>query len=288
VTMKLEIQESNRPLLSFVVAALNNDKTIQRCIDSIRSQTYSNVELLIIDGGSTDGTVGSLERNMCSVTYWESSNDKGICNAWNKALDHVRGEWIIFLGADDFLWNSEAVERLVPHLARVGEYTGIIYCQAALVDKEGNTLAILGEPWQKIKRKFAQLMCLPHQATVCRKNMFEKHGKFDESLQIAGDFDFLVRVLKDSDAVFVPDVILTGMQYGGISSNPANSFAVLKEMRMVHKKHGKSIPGMYWITAYVRTVVRFSLGNLLGKDRTSRILDFCRRCLGKKPFWTRT
>jgi glycosyltransferase involved in cell wall biosynthesis len=285
--MKLEIQESNQPLLSFVVAALNNDKTIQRCIDSISSQTYSNVELLIMDGSSTDGTVGCLERNTGCVTYWESRKDKGICNAWNRALDHVRGEWIIFLGADDFLWNSEAVERLVPHLARVGEHIGIIYCQVAVVNKEGNTVAILGEPWQKIKRKFAQVMCLPHQATICHKNMFEKHGKFDESLRIAGDFDFLLRVLKHSDAVFVPDLILTGMQYGGISSDPTNSFAVLKETRMVHKKHGKSALGMYWITAYVRTVVRFSLGKLLGKDRTYRILDLCRRCLGEKPFWTR-
>jgi glycosyltransferase involved in cell wall biosynthesis len=288
VTMKLEIQESNRPLLSFVVAALNNDKTIQRCIDSVSCQTYRNVELLIMDGGSTDGTVGILERNASRIAYWESKRDKGIYNAWNKALDHVRGEWIVFLGADDFLWSSEAVEKLVPHLARVGEHTGIIYCQVAIVNKEGNTVAILGEPWQKIKRKFAQVMCLPHQATVCHKNMFEKHGKFDESLRIAGDFDFLLRVLKHSDAVFVPDLILTGMQYGGISSNPANSFTVLKEIRMVHKKHGKSIPGMYWITAYARTAIRLSLGNLVGKDRTSRILDLSRRCLGKKPFWTRT
>ena len=287
LTQKLCKDMIHQPLISVIAAALNNERTIQRFIDSVSQQTYPNIELIIKDGGSTDGTIELLKRNNNRITYWESKSDTGIYNAWNEALDHAKGEWIIFLGADDYLWDSGVFEKLVSHLEDVQQNIKIVYCQVAIVDKEGNKLGVAGEPWKRIKRKFSQIMCIPHPATVCRRSMFYAYGKFDESFHIAGDFEFLLRELKHADAFFVPGLILTAMQHGGVSSTPENHLDGLKEMRVILKKHGQKLPGIYWLMSYLRVMSRVLLLNLIGKKHVASILDCGRSCTGKKPFWTR-
>ena len=92
-----------RPLISIVVSVFNGADTLQQCIDSVTDQTYPAVELIVIDGGSTDGTREILLRNASKLAYWVSEPDRGIYHAWNKALVHAQGDWISFLGADDYL-----------------------------------------------------------------------------------------------------------------------------------------------------------------------------------------
>ncbi|MGZ8195151.1 MAG: glycosyltransferase, partial [Methylosarcina sp.] len=85
--------QTRLPLISIVVAVYNGREVLQQCVDSIASQTYKNKELIVIDGGSKDGTVDLLMKNQDRIGYWLSEPDKGIYNAWNKALPKVRGEW---------------------------------------------------------------------------------------------------------------------------------------------------------------------------------------------------
>lgn len=80
---------NRKPLISVIVAVYNGEKTLQHCIDSVSNQAYPHKELIIIDGGSTDGTVDILRADNDKIAYWESEPDKGIYHAWNKALDHV-------------------------------------------------------------------------------------------------------------------------------------------------------------------------------------------------------
>ena len=104
VLLNMTQQTTNKkyPLISIIVAVYNGEKTLQRCIDSVFSQTYPHKELIIIDGGSTDGTVDILQTNNDKITYWKSEPDNGIYQAWNKALDHAKSDWICFLGSDDY------------------------------------------------------------------------------------------------------------------------------------------------------------------------------------------
>lgn len=98
-------------MISIIVAVFNGKITLQHCIDSVAQQTYPNKELIIIDGGSKDGTVNLLEENRNKISYWISEPDRGIYNAWNKGLEQTTGKWIIFLGADDYLWDVRVLER---------------------------------------------------------------------------------------------------------------------------------------------------------------------------------
>ena len=90
------------PKISIVIACLNCSRTLRKCLESIREQSYLNKEIVLIDALSSDETLNIVREYEESIDYWESSADTGIYHAWNKALAHVNGEWVIFLGADDY------------------------------------------------------------------------------------------------------------------------------------------------------------------------------------------
>lgn len=277
-----------RPLISIIVAVYNGAGTLQQCIDSVAHQTYMNRELIIIDGGSKDGTVDLLKANRERISYWISEPDKGIYNAWNKGLSQAKGDWICFLGADDFLWDAHVLERMSKQLEKLPPDIRVAYAQIMLLKMNGESLYTVGEPWEQIKLRFRQVMCIPHPGTMHRRELFEQHGKFDESFHIAGDYELLLRELKLTEACFISDVVLTGMRQGGISSTPENSFVQLREVRRAQKINGLTFPGWVWLMAMARVHIRLILWRFLGERIARKTLDFGRKIMGHLPFWTKT
>lgn len=276
------------PLISIIVAVYNGKTTLQQCIDSVVQQTYSNKELIIIDGGSQDGTVELLQANDDCLSYWVSEPDDGIYNAWNKALAHAKGEWICFLGADDYFWDAQVLEKMAEQLVKVSSVVCIAYGQVMLINFAGESLYTEGKSWKSIKERFKQVMCIRHQAVMHRRNLFEQYGIFDESFRIAGDYELLLRNLKKMDACFIPDIIVVGMRQGGVSSDPANSLATMQELRRAQRLHNLYRPGLIWLMAMVRIYIRLLLWKWLGEQNTRKVLDIGRSVLGKSPYWTKT
>jgi len=277
-----------KPLLTVIVAVFNGAATLQQCIDSVAQQTYPNKELIIIDGGSRDGTVDLLEANREQIRYWISEPDRGIYNAWNKGLARAKGEWICFLGADDYFWDARVLERLAGQLEKLPPDIRVAYGQIMMVNSDGTSLYPVGEPWEKIRGRFRQVMCIPHQGAMHRRSLFEQHGQFDESFRITGDYELLLRELKVTNAFFMPDVITVAMRQGGISSAPANSLLLLREVRRAQRLHGQYFPGRFWLMAMMRVYIRLLLWNTLGERMARKALDLGRRMMGLPPFWTRT
>jgi glycosyltransferase involved in cell wall biosynthesis len=278
---------TDRPYISVIVSVLNGRATLQRCIDSVIGQTYPSKELIVIDGASTDGSVEVIERNAAAIAYWESQHDRGMYHAFNKALARARGEWIYFLGADDYLWQADVLERIVPHLDRAPPDCRIAYAQAAFVSERGQTLEILGRPWGEFRHRFLQGFMLPHQAVFHRRSLFEVRGPFDESFKDGGDYEMLLRELKTGDALFVPGIIVAGYQFGGGSSTPKNSLNILGIVRKAQRLNGIRFPGLLWYAAAARTLLRVALWKVLGERTAKRVLDWGRALLGKPAFWTR-
>lgn len=276
------------PLISIIVAVFDGKATLQQCIDSVAQQTYPNKELIIIDGGSKDGTVDLLRANQGKITYWISEPDRGIYNAWNKGLAEATGEWIYFLGADDYFWDARVLERMVEQLEKFPSNIRVAYGQIMLLNADGVSLYPAGEPWEKIKVRFGKIMCIPHQSVMHRRSLFEQRGQFDESFRITGDYELLLRELKTADAAFVPGLIVTGMRQGGISSKPENALALLREARRAQRMHGQSLPSLIWLRVMLNAYIRLLLWRVLG-ERVARIaFDWGRRIMGLPPFWTRT
>jgi len=275
------------PFVSIVVALLNGGATLKRAIDSVLFQDYANRELLVIDGGSTDGGLEVIRGYGASISYWESEPDRGIYHAFNKALAKARGEWVYFLGADDFFWDRHVLTRMADQLVRAYPPHRIVYGQVNFVSERGEVMDVLGEPWAAFRKHFLQGFMLPHQAVFHHRSLFATHGPFDESFRASGDYEMLLRELKSAEALFVPGVVVAGYQFGGGSSAPSNSLLVVKERKRAWARNGVRGPRMLWYMAEMRILLRVALWRILGERITKRLLDVGRAVLGKRPFWTR-
>lgn len=268
--------QNSQPLITIIVAVFNGARTLQQCIDSVARQTYANREFIVIDGGSDDGSVDMLKANNDQIDYWISEPDTGIYDAWNKGLSQAKGDWICFLGADDYFWDAQVLERIVGLLVKLPPEIKVAYSQVMLVDSDRRSLFAIGEPWENIKSRFKQIMSIPHPGSMHRNSLFQQRGRFDNSFQIAADYELLLRELKTDDACFMPDFIAVGMMQGGISSDPANSFMAMREMRRAQKMHGQRLPGWIWLSAMAKVYVKFLLWRLLGKGFAGNLLNFRR------------
>jgi glycosyltransferase involved in cell wall biosynthesis len=278
--------EHAAPSISVVVALLNRRATLERCLDSVIAQTHAARELLVIDGGSTDGSLEIVRAHAASIAYWESAPDRGLYHAFNKALAKARGDWIYFLGADDYLWEPQAFARIAPHLAGAAPRHRVVYAQANFVNAAGEVLETMGAPWDGFRRRFLQGFMIPHQATFHHRGLFDERGPFDESFRMGGDYELLLRELPSRAPLFVPGIVIAGYQFGGASSAPANTLEVLRVVRRAQRKNGVR-PGLLWYAALARALIRITLWKVVGERAAKRLLDCGRALLGKPAFWTR-
>ncbi|MBC8391389.1 MAG: glycosyltransferase [Deltaproteobacteria bacterium] len=247
--------QKDSPIITVIIAALNNAKFFEQCLQSITTQTYPQKELIVIDGGSTDETLSIIKSHKHRITYWESEPDRGIYHAWNKALKHAHGDWMCFLGADDYLWNRQVFTDLVPHLMKA-EKSGIkiVYGQVARVNSQGHILKLMGKPWEKIGWLMTHGMPLPHTGLMHHRSLFEIHGVFDETFQIAGDYEILLRELKKGKALFADGLITTGWRSGGISES--RFLFAHREIAQARRRHGFRGFSWVWLAVHCRGFVR--------------------------------
>jgi glycosyltransferase involved in cell wall biosynthesis len=274
------------PLVTIIVATRNSARTLRRCLDSIRAQVFRDFELIVMDGGSNDATPRLLETSADVVTRWRSEPDRGIYHAWNKALGEARGEWICFLGADDWLWDPHALERLAPYLRAAPEQCRIVYSRLREIHADGSLISEAGAPWDEFKGAFRSYRCLPHPGLMHRRALFELRGGFDEEFRIAADYELLLRELKDGDAVFAP-VLTAGMEFGGLTTRPEHYRRQLQEVKRALARHGLRPPLLRWTFWSVTAAVYALAHRLLGDRNARRLADLYRLLTFRKPRYSR-
>jgi glycosyltransferase involved in cell wall biosynthesis len=218
------------PPVSVIVAVFNRSETLQPCLDSVFEQTIQPLEVIVCDGGSTDGSREILEANSARLSYWHSRPDRGVPNAWNMALQHSTGEWVCFLGADDRFARPGAIATMLG--AARDSSTNYVSGQATLIDDHGNARRVVGTRWDWERMKRYQNVA--HPGSLHRRDLFARYGNFDESYPIALDYDFLLRVGRDIKAAFVAEpVTLMGM------SGQSNIYVwrAFRENRRIHASH---------------------------------------------------
>ncbi len=269
------------PKISIIISVLNAGRTLQRCLDSIAKQTYKNWELIIFDGSSTDNTLEILKANEDIITFWKSEPDDGIYYAWNKALKKVTGDWVYFIGADDYLYQKDVLATIAKSLQTHGTNFKVIYGGVNVVASDGEIIRQLGESWEIIKKEFFNSMNIPHQGTFHHQELFIRYGDFDEAFRISGDYEFLIRVLKTQGALFVPNVIVAVMGNEGISYQPLQESNRLKEEIAILSKHGILKNSFYKQFRLFKVLVRKYLMLLFGHHTTMHIVNIYRFLVGK-------
>lgn len=260
---------SNFPKISVITIVRNGEKYLEDTITSILRQTYKNLEYIVIDGASTDGTVDIIRKYASRINYWTSEKDDGIYDAMNKGVKASTGDWLLFINADDFLASDQAIESAVKYLASCSSwvaYGNVVFLSA---DEQ----EIHGREWKNIKYEFQNIgMRLPHQGTFHSRQLFANRG-FDPTFKITGDYDLLLSYLKSHDAVYFP-VTISKMRAGGISDS-VSKVKLFKETYRAQIQNGVySIPSFNWFLNAFKVISVHWVIQTFGKNFKNRIKAF--------------
>lgn len=254
--------------IAIVIAVYNGAATLERTLDSLASQSRQPDEVIVMDGGSSDGTQAILARRGDVVSYWQSARDTGIYDAWNKALVQVSADWVAFLGADDYLWDADVLQRLAGAAGAAPPDTPFIYGRVHDVDAAGRVLTTRGRPWAQCRRRFAIEMTLPHPGMLHRRSHCFAQGGFDTRFRIAGDYALLRPVLLRHDPMFI-DVVVVAAQEGGVSTHPSRRVDSVREAGLAILAAGHGRP-LAWHVMLAKNYLRRWVWRLFGEAGLQR------------------
>ena len=243
------------PRLSIVLATWNAAHTLVRCIDSIVEQEFTDWELLIADGASTDGTVELLQENKSRISWWQSKKDSGIYDAWNQALVHARGEYVCFLGADDAWADKGVLARLFTAIGT--RQFDLVTSHGLIYDSMTGKGFTFGSAWDY--RRIGRRMIVCHPGMLHRRSLFERYGLFDTQYRIAGDLDFLLRLPSDVRSLHVNGTSVL-IENSGISRS--NVLARMQEQREVLRHCARYGPVRAYL-AWADKLWRYPIARLL-------------------------
>jgi glycosyltransferase len=234
--------------LSIITAVYNSKDTIEDCLKSVASQTYKDVEHIIIDGGSTDGTMEVIENNKYKIINNKllSEPDEGIYDALNKGIKLATGDVIGLLHSDDIYFD----ENVLTKVAKVFEKEKVdsVYGDLIYVDKKDTSKVFrywkAGEFSEDSLRKG---WMPPHPAFFVRKEIFYKYGLYDTTLKIASDYDLILRFLGKHKitTAYLPE-ILVKMRWGG-KSNKSLSSIIQKSCEDYRALKKNNFPNALWV-----------------------------------------
>lgn len=199
-----------RPLISIITVVFNGEKYLEDTIQSVMTQTYDNVEYIIIDGGSTDGTLDIIKKYEDKIDYWVSEKDKGIYDAMNKGIDVSTGEWINFMNAGDEFYNESVINDIFKQ--NLQTECDILYGDTSF--KYPSFMKIV-----KANTKLHNLwkgMQFTHQSTFI-KTKLHKQNKFKLDKKIGADFEFFYKCYANKAKFKYIDKTISIMELGGIS-----------------------------------------------------------------------
>lgn len=215
--------------ISIITVVFNGKDTIGHTIESVLSQTYKDIEYIIIDGGSTDGTVDIIKNFEDRIAYWMSEPDNGIYDAMNKGIKVATGEIIGILNSDDMYADSSVIEEVVNRISR--EKADTCYGDLVYVDKN-NTQKVIRQ-WKSgsyQKDKFKKGWMPPHPTFFVKSEVYEKYKFFNTDFTIAADYELMLRFLYKfgCSTAYIPRVLVK-MRTGG-NSHPSITNTIRSNM----------------------------------------------------------
>lgn len=217
---------------SIITVVYNARNTIERTINSVLNQNYENTEYIIIDGGSTDGTIDVIQKYIDRLTVFVSEKDNGIFDAMNKGVGYASGDVIGFINSDD--WYHSDVFYRINELFRVDDFDIICGSFQNVIDGELATIEKASKPSDKIRVFFPYC----HQAIFAKHDLFSKVGLFDLKYRLGADYDWILRCYLDGAKIKTTDIIIACFSKNGRSMGDFSTG--LKECKAIALKHDKN------------------------------------------------
>jgi glycosyltransferase involved in cell wall biosynthesis len=255
------MKKSQSPVVSIITVVYNDVHSIERTIRSIQEQTYTEIEHIIIDGGSTDGTVEAIKKYDTVIAYWKSEPDRGIYDAMNKGLATATGNYVWFINSGDEIYDSDTVKNLV---GRAQPGADVYYGEAMYIDLRGEETGLRSNVtphtlperlrWQDMYR--GMVVC--HQSFLVKR---EIAPEFNLRYPHSGDIDWIINCLKNSERVVNTEMILSKYLTGGYSKK--FHLRSLIDRYRVLQNHFGVVPNFFNHIAITVRALKFSRGKRL-------------------------
>lgn len=273
-------------MISIIIGTYNAAETLERCLQSITSQTSDDWEVLVSDGASSDETLAILRRYSQHLAYLASEPDAGVYQAWNRVIPHANGEWLMFLGADDQLASPTTIAEIISALER-SEFSpkdyDFVYSATDLLD-QGEIVETLGthDTPGNIVPTDAEVS-FSHTGLLHSRRMFEAIGLYDESYKSAGDYEFLIRAaLQNRGRLARIDLTIAKMASGGMSNSAKGRKRHYREIIEARRKHHLGIP--LWARRRNFKASALALAaNFLSEQQMAMLANPYRKLRGKPP-----
>lgn len=266
----------DKPLITIITVVFNNKKGIQKTINSIINQSYDNVEYIVIDGGSTDGTVGLIERYDHCIDYWVSEPDGGIYGAMNKGISLAQGDIIGLINSADFCGKA----TLGDIAKQYDEAVDVYYADVRIVFEAFDLIKT-----QKAHFNYCKGMPICHQSLFIHKRIYNKLGLYSLSYRFLSDYDFFMRMLKNNETSFkYVEAAKVYFQEG--YSGSQHHMKVASESFSVARKYLPLLELVcflgYWLKDLLWGMARKTLFTLLGERGANHARKLYQKIIGSK------
>jgi glycosyltransferase involved in cell wall biosynthesis len=248
------------PKVSVILPCFESRSELEKTLNSIAALKWPNVECLVVDGGSRDGTREFLDGNAArlQITWWVSEPDTGISDAFNKGIAHATGDYLYFIGAGDTLKSPTVFDEL---LEGVDSEKDTLIC-GQVSRTSPNKQWVAPTPFKKNfdKRLLKYRMALPHQALLTHRRFFQEWGGFDTDLKYAMDYELLLRAWHQFPDVVMKPVIVAEWVEGGVGAE--HTLDVYREYQLIKARH--HVAPAWWLNGlYVWHCMRYRAKSLL-------------------------
>lgn len=239
------------PELSVITINFNDAAGLERTIGSLGIQTYRDFELIVIDGGSTDGSVDVIKKNEGLIRYWVSEKDKGIYNAQNKGIAQTKGNYCLFLNSGDSLINEHVLQKVFANKPSAD----IVYGDMQI--DWGNGKITHGKMPDTITKEHMILDTLWHPVSFIKRTLFEKYGTYNEEYKMVADYDFFFKTI-------IANNVSTQHVNLEISLYNVNGFSSKPEFKAIEKEERARVQRSYLKDSLVSVIVPcYNYGNVL-------------------------
>lgn len=259
---------SQQPLVSIITPSFNQARFIESTIQSVLGQDYPNIEYIVMDGGSKDGTVEILEKYNNRLTGWVSEPDKGQTDAINKGFARAKGQVLAWLNSDD-TYNAGAVSAAVNYLIK-NPQVGLVYADADFIDEQDRTIGrfpAAQTDYLSLQRGYVHV---PQQAAFFRADLWQQVGPLDPSFYFAMDYDLWVRLARISQVKYLPGSVWANFRLHSSGKTMVNDDRCWPEMLKVHYRDG----GQFFAPIVAKYYIRKLAAPLLDWNRQRKMKKF--------------
>ncbi|HNK63151.1 MAG TPA: glycosyltransferase family 2 protein [Anaerolineales bacterium] len=241
------------PLVSIITPSFNQAHFLEATIRSVLEQDYPNIEYIVIDGGSTDGSVDIIKKYKGRIAAWVSEPDKGQTDAINKGFASAKGEILAWINSDD-TYHPGAVSAAVRFLSEDPE-AGMVYADCDFIDETGRVIGRFASrqtDYAKLRRGYVHI---PQQTMFFRAKYWQQLGPLDPSFYFAMDYDLWVRIARHAPLKYLPGLTWANFRIHTSSKTNVNDERGWNEMLRVHYRDGGSFLAPIVAKYYLRKLI---------------------------------